>query len=213
MDLLQVFNIMNETLTQEHLNDPSITLFIQALCLELNFKDACKRAGVGEARGKSYFRQPDITACIDKIRELYKSSNSLKGDMLVKQLEDMAEVDPLDIFDDYGLVKPLKDIPAHVRRAFKKFKVKYEYIDDMNGVQQKVPTVYDIELHDKTRAIELIGTDLDRFKKKSEHKHTHELGQNAGKILLGQSVNKADERMKELEMRDVTKKENSNDKN
>jgi hypothetical protein len=202
---------MTANLTPVHLNDPSVTTFIQALCIELNFHDACKRAGVGETKGKSYFRQPDITATIDIIRAELKTSTGLKGDMLAKSLEDMVDIDPIHIFDDYGRVKPLKDIPAHIRRTFKKFKVKYEYMDDENGQQVQKPTVYDIEFHDKTKAIEMLGSDVDRFKKKHEHKHEHELGQNASAVLLGNTTSRADERMKQLAARDVSPKRGETD--
>ncbi len=208
MNVLRIFDIMTEHLKPEHLNDPSVTTFIQALTIELNFSDACKRAGVGETRGKGYFRQPDITRCIDAVRAEFKSSNQLKGDMYVKVLDDMIELDPIHIFDDLGMVKPLKDIPANIRRQIKKFKVKIEMIENQStGQLEKTPTVYDVEFHDKTRAIELAGGDIDRFKKKHEHQHNHELGQNASQILLGSTVSRADERMKLLEARDVSKKE------
>lgn len=208
MTVLRIFDIMAAHLTPPHLNDPNVTTFIQALVIELNFYDACKRAGIGEARGKGYFRHPDITTCIDAVREELKATNSsgIKGDMLAKSLEDMVELDPIHIFDDYGLVKPLGEIPAHIRRQFKKFKVKYDMVQDNNGVLNKEPVLYDIEFYDKTKAIEMLGSDVDRFKKKHEHKHEHDLGANASKILLGDRVSKADERMKMLEAksRDVT---------
>lgn len=204
MTLLRIFDIMTANLEQQHLNDPQITLFIQALCLELNFHDACKRAGVGEARGKSYFRQPDITKTIDLIRAEFKSSNTLKGDMLAKTLEDMVDLDPIHIFNADYTVKALADIPAHIRRQFKKFKVKYTYIEnEQTGQKEKVPEIFDIEFEGKIKAIELLGSDVDRFKKKHEHKHQHELGQNASQILLGSTVDRADERMKQLSARDV----------
>ena len=74
--------------------------------------------------------------------------------------------------------------------------------DDVNGVPQYRGRIYEVELWDKPRSLELLGREKDTFKKQTVL--THDVSKNAAEFLLG-SIKRADERKAELAApKDVT---------
>ena len=98
----------------------------------------------------------------------------------------------------------MHDIPPEVRRAVKKFKYKSYFEDDVNGVPQYRGRIYEIELWDKPRSLELLGREKDTFKKTTVMQH--DVSKNAAEFLLG-SLERANEHKAQIQApKDVTPK-------
>jgi hypothetical protein len=118
------------------------------------------------------------------------------AEQVVERVKELAFVDIADLFDGQGrIIENIHDIPPEVRRAVKKFKYKSYFEDDINGVPQYRGRIYEVELWDKPRSLELLGREKDTFKKTNVIQH--DVSKNAAEFLLG-SLQRAEARRAEI---------------
>src|ERR1035438_1131 len=94
----------------------------------------------------------------------------------------------------------MSEIHTKARKAIKKFTAKNIYGQDANGMQIVIGQLLNVELWDKLKGLELLGTEKNILKKTSII--THDVTTNMAATLL-ESGRRADER-KLLMARDVT---------
>ena len=203
-----ILRIMRNTLSPKQATDPFILAFIGNYVHTRDLKQASALSNLSAADGRYLFNIPEIYKCIQKITESAVIKFGYDAEQVVERVKELAFVDIAEIFDAQGrIIENIQEIPPEVRRAIKKFKYKSYFEDDANGVPQYRGRVYEIEMWDKPRSLELLGREKDTFKKTNVIQH--DVSKNAAEFLLG-SLARADERKREIQApidimaRDVT---------
>lgn len=189
-------SIMKETLKPEHATDPLVVKFIGNYIHCHNVGQAARLSGLTGPDGKNLFNRTDIYACIQKITQTAVVKFGYDAAEVVERVKELAFADIADLFDADGrIIENIQDIPPEVRRAVKKFKYKSYFEDDVNGIPQYRGRVYEVELWDKPRSLELLGREKDTFKKTTVLQH--DVTKNAAEFLLG-SLKRAEDRMAQI---------------
>ncbi len=198
-DQEQISQIIRETLLPKHATDPLIVAFIGNYVNCKDVKQAANLTGLSGADGRNLFNRPDIYKCIQQITEKVIAKFGFDAEQVVERVKELAFVDIADLFDEQGrIIENIHDMAPEIRRAIKKFKYKSYFEEDVNGVPQYRGRVYDVEMWDKPRSLELLGREKDTFKKTTVMQH--DVSKNAAEFLLG-SIQRADQR--KLEMKNV----------
>ncbi len=124
-------------------------------------------------------RKQHVREEIDRRIAERRSKNVLTVEMVTGMLRDLAEVEPLDIWDERGHIRPLHEIPPHARKAIKSIKL----VEREHPITGEIETRMELELWDKKGSIELLG----RFKKMFTDKveHSGEVGHKVGFTING----------------------------
>ena len=113
----------------------------------------------------------------------------------------VTEIDPASLLNADGTFKEnLNEVPPEVRRAIKKFKAKNLYEFDENGIKTTVGKLVEVEFFDKLKAAEMLGSEVDLFKKTTVMKH--DVTDNMADVLLS-AEKRAEERIKARREREV----------
>lgn len=188
--------IMRETLTPKHCTDPYVVSFIGNFVVCRDIKEAAQLSGLSHADGRALFNMSDIYKCIQEITKQAVVKFGFDAEQVVERVKELAFIDIADLFDEKGrIIENIHDMDPAIRRAIKKFKYKSYFEEDDNGVPQYRGRIYDVELWDKPRSLELLGREKDTFKKTTVLQH--DVSKNAAEFLLG-SIARADERKREL---------------
>ena len=200
-DSQKTSKILRSTLLPEHLVDPTIIKFIGNYVGTKDIKQASDLSGITYRDGKTLFNRPDIYKAITEITKDVIAKFGFDAEQVVERVKEIAFSDVADLFDPAGKIfENIHDIPPETRRAIKKFKYKSYFEEDVNGIPQYKGKIYEVELWDKPRTLELLGREKDTFKKTNVIQH--DVSKNAAEFLLG-SVKRADAH---LEAIDVTPK-------
>lgn len=142
--------------------------FVDEYMIDYNGTQAARRAGyVGNCKTQAWhlLQKRDVRDEIDRRIAERRAISTITHEHIANMLMDLASVEPLDIWDEDGHLRPLQDIPPHARRAIKSIKHK-EREHALTGV---ITTEVEIELWDKKGAIELLGKYKKMFTDKVEH--------------------------------------------
>jgi len=143
-------------------------LFVKAYCLCFNATEAylavkpeVKRASAGMT-GMIWLRKPEVRNAIDKIVEERKQSLELDARLLLHELLCVANSKITDLLNDQGEIdlSRLKDAPEHVKRAVEMVENTYSAKTGDSKVK--------VKMHDKLKAIELLGKHLKIWTEKLE---------------------------------------------
>lgn len=187
---------MRETLKPAHLKDENIVRFIGNYVHTRSITQASSLSGLSNSEGKVLLSRPDIYKCIQKITQSALVKYGYDAEEVVERVKELAFADIGDLFDENGMIiENPRDLPPEVRRAVKKFKYKAIFENDINGVPQYKGRLYDVELWDKPKSLELLGREKDTFKKTNVIQH--DVSKNAADFLLG-SLKRAEERVQSL---------------
>ena len=88
-----------------------------------------------------------VRANIDKQTEKLE----IDVDRILRELLAGAHLDPIDLFDDHGNLKPLSEIPAHARRTI----TGIDFYTQGRG--DEAQPVCKLKLMDKAKCLELLG--------------------------------------------------------
>lgn len=117
---------------------------------EFNAQDAALAAGYAKASAKQQahhlLKRPDIKAHIEARTKELHSKNILDADKIIKQLSEMAQVDPADLYHPNGTLKNIHDMPKAVRMCISEIK------EGQFGRS--------VKLEGRQKAIELVGKHL-----------------------------------------------------
>jgi phage terminase small subunit len=141
--------------------------FIDEYMIDFNGTQAAHRAGYSQnSRSQAWYllQTREIREEIDRRIAVQRAERKLTVAHIEGMLRDIAEVEPLDIWDEQGNVRPLQEMPPHARKAIKAIKrvTKEHYVTGEEEVTVQV------ELWDKKGAIELLGKYKKMFTDKLE---------------------------------------------
>lgn len=157
--------------------------FVAEYLIDLNATQAAIRAGYSKRTagsiGEENLKKPEIAAAVAEAQAARAERTAVKQDDVLRELARIALCDISAAFDDAGNLKPLKDIPADVRRAIAGVETRLEGNDE-----EGFATVTKVKFWDKPKSLELIGRHLKMFTDKVEI---------SGKLTLAQLVQAATE--------------------
>jgi len=148
-------------------------MFCLEYIIDLNATQAAIRAGYSEKTaqkiGSENLSKPLIQARIAELMAERVDSIELDAKYVLKRLVEIDELDVLDILDNTGCMKAIKDWPKSWRTSISGLDVQEMLGDDIVSVVKK------IKWPDKLRNIELLGkhVDIQAFNEKSTVDNTH----------------------------------------
>ena len=158
---------------------PKQQRFVEEYLIDLNATQAAIRAGYSEKTagqiGEQNLKKLEIQKAIQEALQGRKERVQIDADYVLKRLVEIDQMDVLDIMDDHGNVKPIKDWPKVWRQYISN--IETISMDDGEGWLQK------IKWPDKVKNLELLGKHLGMFKDKIEYS-----GPNGGPIDLNLRV-------------------------
>lgn len=157
------------------LKDERQIKFVEEYIKSLNATDAAIKAGYSEktarSQGSRLLTNVDIQKAIQQAKAEREERTKIDADYVLKRLVEIDQMDVLDIMDDDGNVKPLRDWPKIWRQYISN--IETISMDDGEGWLKK------IKWPDKVKNLELLGkhVSVGAFKEKIEH-----TGPNGGDI-------------------------------
>ena len=157
------------------LKDERQIKFVEEYIKSLNATDAAIKAGYSEktarSQGSRLLTNVDIQKAIQQAKAEREERTKIDADYVLKRLVEIDQMDVLDIMDDDGNVKPLRDWPKIWRQYISN--IETISMDDDKGWLKK------IKWPDKVKNLELLGkhVSVGAFKDKIEH-----TGPNGGDI-------------------------------
>ena len=154
---------------------PKQQRFVEEYLIDLNATQAAIRSGYSEKTaaviGAENLIKPNIAKAIADAEAKREERTQIDSDYVLKRLVEIDQMDVLDIMDDDGNVKPLRDWPKIWRQYISN--IETISMDDGEGWLKK------IKWPDKVKNLELIGkhVSVGAFKDKIEHS-----GPNGGDI-------------------------------
>jgi hypothetical protein len=193
--------IMKSYLRPEQFGNKQILKFILHYITSRSSPDAAEAAGWPRSKGSYYRARPEIHACIEAITATALMKHGYDASEMIERAKEIANIDPIEFQNPDGSFKThMSQIKPEARRAIKKFKAKNLFGLDNNGMQIVIGQLIEVEVWDKLKGIELLGTEKNIFKKTTRIEH--DVTSNMASMLL-ESGRRADER-KVLMSRDVT---------
>lgn len=146
---------------------PKQQRFVEEYLIDLNATQAAIRAGYSEKTAKSIGQEnltkPDIQKAIEEAQNKRTEQTQIDAAYVLRRLVEIDQMDVLDIMDDDGNVKPLRDWPKIWRQYISN--IETISLDDGEGWLKK------IKWPDKVKNLELLGrhVSVGAFKDKVEH--------------------------------------------
>lgn len=189
---IEVLEILRQYLTKEQRDNPKIFRFIMSY---MACRDQAQAAREADMPGKGWYlrSRPEIHAAIEALTNKAVMKYGYDASEIIERVKEIGVIDPIEFENPDGSFKThLSQIEPGVRRAIKKFKCKNLYGKDANGMPIVIGQLVDVELYDKTWALEALGTEKDVMKKTTRVEH--DVTKRMADVLL-ESGNRADERM------------------
>mgnify|MGYP002611998052 FL=1 len=158
--------------------------FVEEYLIDLNATQAAIRAGYSPETaysiGSENLKKPEIRACIEKAMAERSKRTGINQDRIIMELAKIGLLNPKDLVDfDEATVKEEaaeEDLAAIASVRVKRFPTK-----DGEGIERE------IKMHDKTKALELLGRHFGMFKDKVEVSGLEEEKKKLDDILLQMS--------------------------
>lgn len=206
LTLAESDHILRKHLDPVHYNDQRVITFIRSYLMEYSVQTAARDAMLPVSRCYDLRKSPDIDAAMRALEAKSVSGANFKASSLVRRMEEIVDANIMDIINPDNTCKSKEQLPVHLQKVIKKFKVKteWEIVKDMNGIptgtKLKLSEITDVELYDAMKAAELLARDHGIFREVKVHQH--EVGKNAAAILLGSAEQRAIAHVSQ--MKDVT---------
>ena len=152
---------------------PKQQRFVEEYLIDLNATQAAIRAGYSEKTaneiGAENLAKPSIAKAIQDALKERSERVQIDADYVLKRLVEIDQMDVLDIMEDDGNVKPLRDWPKIWRQYISN--IETISMDDGEGWLKK------IKWPDKVKNLELLGKHISvgAFKDKVEHSGKFEI--------------------------------------
>lgn len=195
----EVQMILKSSLNPEHYRDPVVLKFIQGYLQSRDIGDACIFAGIKKVSGYALRARPDIHNAIARLTTKSLMKFGFDAHEVVEKVKEIQNIDPADLFKADGTYKTIPEMAPEVRRVIKKFKMKYLYGPDANGIPSKIGEMLEIEFWDKMKAAELLSREVDLFKQTTVQQH--DVSKNMATVLLSSNLRgaeRADKFMKDV---------------
>lgn len=152
--------------------------FCREYLVDLNATQAAIRAGYSEnsaaSIGQENLMKPEIQREVQRMMNERAERLEVTADMVLRELLGIATVDLSEAFDEFGALKPIKDIPKQVRKAI----AGVETLQVGDGAS----TVKKVRFWDKNKSLEMLGRHLKLFVDKLEH-----TGKDGAPLMEGRS--------------------------
>lgn len=179
----EVNAILKTSLNPHHLADVRVIKYIQEFLRTRDNSDACLFAGIDKRSGYALRQKPDIHDAITRLTQKSLMKFGFDAEDIAEKVREISHVDIAELFQPSGMYKHPIEMAPEVRRVIKKFKIKYLYGPDNNGIHTKIGEVLEVELWDKLKAAELLAREKDLFTPTSVVKN--DITENMSKTLLG----------------------------
>ena len=146
---------------------PKQQRFVEEYLIDLNATQAAIRSGYSEKTARDIgcenLAKPNIAKAIEEAQNKRQERTQIDSAYVLKRLVEIDQMDVLDIMDDDGNVKPLRDWPKIWRQYISN--IETISMDDGEGWLKK------IKWPDKVKNLELLGkhVSVGAFKDKIEH--------------------------------------------
>ncbi|NNC01881.1 terminase small subunit [Corallococcus exiguus] len=141
--------------------------FVQEYLVDLNGKQAAMRAGYSERSAEvtasKLLSNPKVRTAVDAAKAARAERVEVKADDVLRELLLIARTDIGDAFSPTGALLPLKEMPAHLRRAISSIEVEQLTVEGT-----AIGTVAKLKFWDKTKSLELLAKHLGLLKEKVE---------------------------------------------
>jgi len=154
-----------------------------------------------EQQAIEIFNRPTVQQHIKKAIQDRMVRIGITEDKLLRELNNMACIDPMELKAENGDWKALEDIPSDTRKCIQELKVHTKFTRK-NG--QKIPVAYttDIKLYSKLDAVKTL---LNHFKGESENKPNINYNQfNIGNQINSNSNNTTNNTVQQIDMSDFS---------
>ena len=136
---------------------------------DFNATQAAIRAGYSSkgasVHASKLLGNANIQARIQDLQKDIQERSEITVDELIRELSNIARIDPIDIFNNDGSLKSLSEMKDMVRKSIKSIQIsEYTYQDGSQSVKRK------IELHSKLDAIEKLMRYFGAYEKDNEQK-------------------------------------------
>jgi phage terminase small subunit len=150
--------------------------FVDEYIIDLNATQAAIRAGysprTAEWQGPQLLGKPHVSEAIQKAIERRSRRTEINADYVLNRLVEIDQMDCLDILDDDGGLKPVRDWPKIWRQFISGFDVSEIFLG--SGDERAVAGMLKkIKWPDKVKNLELIGrhVDVQAFADKTKMEH------------------------------------------
>jgi phage terminase small subunit len=143
-------------------------LFCQEFIKDLNATQAYKRVNPEiklpscRALSSKLLANINIQRKINALIAERSKENKIDANTVLNELHAIATIDPIEIFDDEGMVKPLSEIDPMVRKAIASIE-KVEYYEGHGKDRYQAGWIKKIRLWDKNKSLENLGKHLKLF--------------------------------------------------
>lgn len=148
---------------------PKWERFAQEYIVCGNATEAARRVGYKGAdakqRGYRLMQRPEVVAMIAEGAKKAAQKAEITAERVMEELGRVAFLSAAELFDAEGNLIPIKDLPAHVAAAIHPTEVLKRNLEAGDGVTD---TVHRVRVHDKLKALELLGKKLNMFTDKLE---------------------------------------------
>lgn len=153
--------------------NPKQSAFIDEYLIDLNGTQAAIRAGyskkTAESQASTLLRNPKVQAEVTRRKEQRSQRTKIDADYVLHRLSEIDQMDVLDILEDSGNVKPVRNWPKIWRQFISGFDVN-ELFHGAGEEREIVGLLKKIKWPDKVKNLELIGrhVNVQAFKDKIE---------------------------------------------
>ena len=148
---------------------PKQEKFCQEYIVDLNGKQAAIRAGyskkTAEVQASKMLSNPKVQEYVSFLKGKREERTEITGDRVVEELAKIAFMDAEQFFKDDGDVKLLSELDDDAKSAVSSYSYKRVNLGD--GEYVDVPI---IKMHDKLKALELLGKHIGIFEKDNKQK-------------------------------------------
>ena len=134
--------------------------FAEEYLIDLNGKEAAIRAGYSPRSAKQaaseLLKEPKVAAMISAAQKAQLKRTRMSADDVLVGLAEIASIDIAALYDEKNVLLPLKDIPAHVRRAIAGIEVE-ELFEGRGKDREHIGSNRKLKLSDKVRALEILA--------------------------------------------------------
>ncbi|WP_339053533.1 terminase small subunit [Arsenophonus endosymbiont of Crataerina pallida] len=147
--------------------------FCREYLIDLNATQAAIRAGYSEKTAKDIACQNlaklNIQKRIQDLMEERKNRIEVNADYVLKRLVDIDQMDVIDIFDESGDLRPIKDWPKVWRTTLSGFDIAAIRVDGAEALLKK------IKWPDKIKNLELLGKHVSVQAFRDQIKNEHDV--------------------------------------
>lgn len=135
---------------------PRHRAFVREYLVDLNATAACQRVGFTPSNCKSTARdlmeRPEIRAAIEAGMAQRASTSSVRADLVLERLANLAHYDIADLYTEDGCIRPIDEIPRIVRDAI----TGVEVVEMFNDDGQRIGVTKKIKISPRIGAIDLL---------------------------------------------------------